>query len=183
MNPSATRGLRSHAELGAGRPHGERLRYMAGCRCDACRAANSRYECERQRARKTGDWNGIVSAAAARAHMLRLRRRNVGRRAIQAATDIGDSILQEIASGKRLRIRARTERLILAVDVTARSDRSLVPAGKTWQRIRELLDEQYTEAFIAKRLGYTNRYLQFGRERVTARTAYRVERLYRELTT
>lgn len=177
------RGLRPHTELGAQRPHGERMRYMAGCRCDACRAANSRYESERIRARKSGDWNGIVPATAARAHILRLRRCNVGRRAIVAATDIAESIVHEIATGKRRRIRARTERLILAVNPAARSDRALVSAGRTWQRIRELLDEEYTEAFLAKRLGYATARLQFGRERVTARTAHRVDRLHRELTT
>lgn len=177
------RGLRTHAELGAQRPHGERMRYMAGCRCDACRAANSRYESERSRARQSGDWNGIVPAAAARAHILRLRRCNVGRRAIAAATDIGETIVHEIATGKRRRIRARTERRILAVSSVARFDRSLVSAGRTWQLVRELLHEEYTEAFLAQRLGFATARLQFGRERVTARTAYRVERLHRELTT
>ena len=56
--------LRSAVELAAGKPHGTRIRYVGGCRCLPCRAANSRYESERQAARKLGDWNGLVDAAA-----------------------------------------------------------------------------------------------------------------------
>ena len=64
----AQRGLKPASELAAKRPHGDRLRYVAGCRCDLCRKANSTYERERQKARAAGDWNGIVDAAKARQH-------------------------------------------------------------------------------------------------------------------
>ena len=186
MNPAvatdlAARGLRPTAELAANRQHGDRLRYMAGCRCDACRKANSAYECARQRARKAGDWNGIVPAAAARQHMLKLSRRGIGRRAIGAATDIADTVLSEIRTGRKLQIRARTERLILAVTPAVASDHAYISAARTHQQIAELLDEGHTEQFLAQRLGYTGRYLQFG-DRITARNAYRVERLHKELT-
>jgi hypothetical protein len=175
------RGLRSARELAAERPCGDRLRYMGGCRCDACRKANSAYECARQRARKAGDWNGIVPAAAARQHMLKLSRRGIGRRAVGAATDIADTVLSDIRSGRKQQIRARTERLILAVTPAIASDRAYVPAARTHQLVAELLDEGYTEQFLAQRLGYANRYLQFG-DRITVRNAYRVERLHKELT-
>lgn len=176
----AARGLRPASQLAASRAHGDRLRYIGGCRCDACRKANSAYESARQRARKAGDWNGIVPAEKARAHMLRLARRGVGRRAIGAATDIADTVLSDIRSGRKRRIRARTERLILGVTTAVASDRAIISAGRTHQLIALLLDEEYTETFLAKRLGYANRYLQFG-DRITVRNAARVERLYREL--
>lgn len=176
------RGLRPAHELAANRPHGDRLRYMGGCRCDACRKANSAYECARQRARKAGDWNGIVPSAAARAHILKLSRRGIGRRAIGAATDLADTVLSDIRSGRKERIRARTERLILAVTPAVASDRTCVSAARTHRLIAQLLDEGYTEAFLCQRLGYANRYLQFG-ERITVRNAHRVERLHRVLTT
>ena len=64
--------LRSAADLSATKPHGTRLKYMGGCKCMLCRAANSRYETERAVARKNGDWNGIVDARAARRHILKL---------------------------------------------------------------------------------------------------------------
>jgi len=179
MNLSA-RGLRPLNELARDRAHGDRLRYMAGCRCDACRKANSAYECARQRARKAGDWNGIVPADKARAHMHKLARRGVGRRAIGAATDIADTVLSDIRSGRKRQIRARTERLILGVTPSVASDHAIISARRTRQLIAQLLDEEYTEAFLAKRLGYANRYLQFG-ERITVRNAARVQRLYREL--
>ena len=174
--------LRSPAELAAEKPHGVRLRYMAGCRCDACRKANSAYENERQKARRAGDWNGIVCAKAARDHMLALSRQGVGRRTVQACTDIADTVLQDIRTGRKTRIRARTERLILGVSKEQAADRALVPAGRFHQRIRLLLEEGYTEAYLAKRLGYANRYLQFNERRITVRNAARIERLYKELT-
>ena len=45
------RGMKPVTELARQRPHGDRLRYMAGCRCPACRGANSAYERLRARAR------------------------------------------------------------------------------------------------------------------------------------
>ena len=40
--------LRSAAVLSIDKPHGTRLKYMGGCKCMLCRAANSRYETERK---------------------------------------------------------------------------------------------------------------------------------------
>jgi hypothetical protein len=176
------RGLRPAAELAKDRPCGDRLRYVAGCRCDDCRAANAAYERERIKARAAGDWNGLVPAEKARAHIRKLSRQGVGRRAIGAASDVGDTTLSKIRSGRKLQIRARTERAILAVTRAMASDHSLVSAARTWQRIDLLIDEGYTEAFLAKELGYTNPYLQLGRDQVTVRNAYEVERLYQRLT-
>lgn len=65
----AARGLRSAAELAAGKPCGTRARYYAGCRCLACRRANTAYESERARARRRGEHNHLVSAAQARVHL------------------------------------------------------------------------------------------------------------------
>ena len=175
--------LRSAAELAADKPHGVRMRYMAGCRCEACRRANTAYETQRAKARKAGDWNGIVPADEARAHMLKLRRQGVGRRTVQACTDIADTVLQEIASGKKARIRARTARLILQVTKAQAADHALIPAGRSRRLIAQLLEEDYTEQYLAKRLGYANDYLQFTSNRITVRNAARIERLHRELMT
>lgn len=177
------RGLRPAEELAADRPHGDRLRYGAGCRCDDCRAANAAYERERIKARAAGDWNGLVPGDKARAYIRNLSRQGVGRRAIGAASDVGDTTLSAIRSGRKRQIRARTERAILAVTKAMASDHALVSAGRTWQRIHELLDEDYTEAFLAKQLGYRRPILQLGKERVTVRNAYEVEQLHRRLTT
>lgn len=180
MNSLIERGLKPVSVLAATREHGDRLKYMAGCRCADCRRANTQYEKTRAAARKAGDWNGIVPASRARLHMLKLSRQGVGRRAVQAVTDIADSILHRIRTGTKPRIRARTERLILAVTKEMASDRALVPAASTWKLISRLVQKGYTEAQIAKLLGYVNSVLQFGKDQITVRNAYEVRRLYEQ---
>jgi hypothetical protein len=173
------RGLRPIAELAADRPHGHRLRYLAGCRCFHCRRSNSDYERERQAARAAGDWNGIVDAASARRHILALSRMGVGRRMVAAASDVAESVIADIRTKRKLRIRARTERRILAVTPAYRGDAALVPAKRTWERIEWLLDEGFTKSRIALELGRKTRALQLNREWVTARNAAAVEALVR----
>ena len=177
------RGLRPVSELGADRPHGVRLRYMAGCRCELCRKANSNYESARQKARKAGDWNGIVSARRARAHLRKLSSMGIGRGTIQEVTDLPRSSLHEIKKGTRKQIRARTERLILGVGRAQMPDSVLVPAARVWTLLEELLEEGYTKSLLARRLGFKGRGLQFDRMRVTLRNAARVKRLHLDLTT
>jgi len=173
------RGLRPIAELGGDRPHGTRLRYLAGCKCFHCRRANSDYERERQKAREAGDWNGVVDADRARAHLRKLARRGVGKRMVASVSDVALSVLQDVRSGRKRRIRARTERKILAVTTAARGDAVHVPAGPTWERIQWLLDEGFTKARIARELGAKRPALQVNRHRVTVRTAAKVEALWR----
>lgn len=184
MNPGLpARGLRSAAELGADRPHGQRLRYMAGCRCFACRRANSDYERERIVARATGDWNGLVDAAPARAHLIRLSRAGVGRRSVRDASDASLTVINEVIMGRQTQLRARTARKILAVTPSCIADYATVPADRTWRLIAQLIDEGYSQAEIARRLGFRRPALQFSRVRVTARTAHRVAVLHRRLMT
>lgn len=174
-------GLRPVSELASTRECGDRLRYLAGCRCDLCRKANTAYERDRQKARAEGDWNGIVSAEKARAHLLWLSGHGVGRRAVGAATDISDSILSNIRSGRKLQIRARTERKILAVTLSVASDHSLIPADTSWKLINELLSAGFTKSAIAKGLGLVRPVLQISRGQVTVRNAYLVEQLHARL--
>ncbi|KKK49083.1 hypothetical protein LCGC14_3138630 [marine sediment metagenome] len=176
------RGLKSAYELGCKKEHGTRLRYMAGCHCFYCRRANSDYERERIRARANGDWNGLVPAKKARAHMRKLSRLGVGRRAVGAATDVADSVLVKINNGERIQIRARTERLILAVSIAHASDGAYVDARTTWKQIRQLLREGFTKIRIAEAIGQ-QRALQLGRLRVTARHAGAIDRLWRRYMT
>ena len=179
MSMLANRGLRPVAELAADRPHGHRLRYLAGCKCFKCRRANSDYERERQAARAAGDWNGIVDADRARRHILALARQGVGRRMVAAASDVAESVIADVRAGRKTNIRARTERRILAVTPACRGDAALVPAKRTWERIEWLLDEGFTKGRIALELGRKTRALQLNREWVTARNAAAVEALVR----
>lgn len=183
MTDLAARGLRPVAELAQDKPHGTRLRYIAGCKCFHCRRANSDYERQRKVARAAGDWNGLVPADKARAHLMILSRRGVGRRAVSAASDICSTVLQDISSGRKSRIRARTERKILSVNASMVSDHALVAPGRTFKLIEQLRQEGFTKTELARRLGYRNQALQFNPKRMTARNVARVERLYRSLTT
>lgn len=182
MADLSNRGLRKASELASDRPHGDRLKYVGGCRCDPCRAANAAYERDRIEARKNGDWNGFVPADRARQHMLELAEKGVGRRAVGAASDVADSILMAIRSGEKKQIRARTEKKILAVTEEAISDRALIAAKPTWKKIHKMIVWGYSKAEIAKRLGYTNPALQLDQNRVTARNAHDVDKLFAEIS-
>ena len=180
-NPLTARGLRPVSELGATRPHGQRLRYMAGCRCTECRAANTAYECHRIAERKAGRGNGIVSAAAARNHLAKLSSTGVGRRTVQAVTGVADTVLVDLIAGRKTRIRAETERRILGVTTRAAADKALIDAGPTWKLLEELLADGYSKADLARQLLRAKPALQIGRSKVTVRTAFEVERMYARL--
>ncbi len=158
-------------------PHGTRVRYVTGCKCMLCRAANSRYETERALARKNGDWNGLVFADRARAHLRMLSRRGIGRRLIADACGISDSMLHEIKIGRKRRIRARTERAILATNEHLRGDKTLVLARPVWAKVDLLLRHGFSKAEIARRIGLKRPAIQFDRHIVTARTAMLIEKL------
>lgn len=174
-------GLRSAAALAADKPHGTRLKYMGGCKCMLCRAANSRYETERAVARKNGDWNGIVDASAARRHVLKLSKSGVGYKSVADAASVGHTIVLEVRTGRRLRIRARTERSILAVTKAAYAGGALLDGDPTWRKINKLLAEGFSKAELARRLGFKSPAIQFKRFEVTGKTAARVDRFYRTI--
>jgi hypothetical protein len=174
-------GLRPVAELAASRQHGDRLRYMAGCRCADCRRANTEYERTRAAARKAGDWNGFVPALKTREHIARLRAFGIGKRQIADAAGIAVSVLQLIASGERQQVRARTERDVLAVTREAAADHALVSAKTTWKLLDELIAWGYSKACLARELGMKSPAIQINRTLCTVRTAYQVERLHERL--
>lgn len=173
--------LRPLSELASGREHGDRLRYMAGCRCSECRRANSRYENARAAARRAGDWNGIVPAKMAREHIARLSVAGIGRRQVADASGVAKSIVSGIARGDRPNLRASTERAILAVTKEAAADHALTDAGPTWKLLDDLIATGYTKAHLARELGYKVPALQIRRTQCTVRTAYQVTLLHKRL--
>lgn len=178
----AARGLRSAAELAQGKPCGTRVRYYAGCRCAACRAANTAYERERAAARARGESGHIVSAERARAHLAWLSRRGVGHKTAADAAKVAASIVAKIVYGQRLNIRAHTEARILGVTVAAAADRAYIDGTETLRRIGELLAWGYTKTRIASEvLGRPARSLQIKPGRVTVRNAERVRRVHERL--
>ncbi|WP_439640586.1 hypothetical protein [Nevskia sp.] len=175
------RGLRT-VELAARRPHGDRVKYIGGCRCDRCREANTLYEAARKQARARGDWNGLVPADSAREHLVRLQGEGLGRHTISEASGVSATVLQEIIAGAKLKIRALTSRRILAVTTDARADASLVPATKVWKLIRDLYRQGFNQGDIATRLGYARPYLQIGKRQVQAITELQIVRLHAQMS-
>jgi hypothetical protein len=154
---------------------------MAGCRCSECRRANTDYEKARARARKAGEWNGLVSADQVRAHMAKLSKIGVGRRAVADVSGVSDSALVQIIAGRKTQLRALTARRILAVTKEAAADHALVCAKPSWRLLDELLSDGYTKAELALALGNRSPALQLGRKRVTVRNAFEVQRLHARL--
>lgn len=177
----AARGLRPAAELARDKPHGVRLRYMAGCRCFHCRRANTAYEKERAALRKAGLHNGMVSAAAARAHLLALSAIGIGRRTVHDVSGLSETVLCDIRTGSKLNIRASTERAILAVTQQAALDGCYVDATLTWQLIDELRNWGYSKAFLALQLGAKTPKLQINKHSIRAGKARDVQRLHERL--
>lgn len=165
----------------ADREHGTRLRYMSGCKCGACREANSAYARMRAKLGRDGQGNPLVDASAARRHLERLSRKGIGRGTVADISRVASSLLTEIRSGRKRRCRAQTAARILAVSAAAVSDGHRVDAAPTWKRIRWLLRQGFTRGAIALRLGMKTPALRIGKTRVNARTAQKVERLYRAM--
>lgn len=121
----------------------------------------------------------LVPIDAARAHLKALSDKGVGKRSVQAASDVGLAIIAAILRGTRRHIRRSTERRLLAVDVGALADGTLVDARPTWKLIRAMLRDGYTRGELAEALGSQKPALQLGRKRLLASTALKVERLHR----
>ena len=85
-------------------PHGTRQRYLGGCRCVPCRAANSRYSSERAAAQRAGDWRGFAPATLVLGHIRKLGRRGVRYKAVAEAAGIARSTMAMILTGERVQI-------------------------------------------------------------------------------
>lgn len=160
--------------------HGTRARYVSGCRCAPCRAANSEYARYRAKVREE-DWNGLVDAGPARRHLQKLSAAGVGYKTVADACDVGRTTLAEVMAGRKLKLRARTAKSILAVTAASIADHALVDASPLWRRVKELQGEGFSKAELARRLGFKREAIQFGKRRVLARTVQRVERFYQKV--
>ena len=73
--------------------HGTRARYMTGCKCLRCRAANSNYNTSRRAAIENGDFRGLVSAERVVAHIKKLSARGVGYKAVADAAGVSRTVV------------------------------------------------------------------------------------------
>ncbi len=162
--------------------HGTVARYRKGCRCDECRMAFAAVQRDRRARVKQNDCDWIVSAELAREHMLELRAKHVGKRAVRDCTGISLPVLVEIANGTRRRIRQSTEAKIMRVSEDGRAGGSLICAERTTQLLDALIVAGFSLEYLAKRMGYTSPKIHFyGAKQVTARNAMRVEKLHKLL--
>lgn len=173
-------GLRTAQELAENKPHGTRIKYMAGCRCVPCRAANSTYESSRLRARKNGEWNGLVDAAPVRKHLRKLSKAGIGRDTVSDITGIGVTTIDELRTGKQKNIRSLNAKKILNVGFDAMPESALVSIKETRKNVNELKKEGFTERSLAERLGYKSNSLQL-KSKITAKKALRIKRFYNQL--
>lgn len=164
-----------------GKPHGTRICHAGGCRLAECRKAYSEYVKQRREARKAGDFNGIIPAAKARAHLKELSKKGMSMRDISDVSHIAKSILTGISTGKQRNVRGRTERAILVVTEDAIRGNRLVPAENTWKLIEGMLSSGFSKTELARRLGSKAKHpaLQINKAIVTVRSAAAVEDLYR----
>ena len=181
-NSTAVTRIEAVRATAAMRPHGTRARYVAGrCRCMQCRAANSRYQCERDAAKRSGDYRGLVNVNEVRCG--HLSSRGMGYKAVAYAAGVAPSILGMVLNGKRTRMRADAVQRVLSVGLDGAADGMLVSAKATWHLVNELIEGGYTRGWIAAQLGSESKTpsLQIGAAHVRAITASRVERLYRRV--
>lgn len=160
--------------------HGTRGRYVSGCRCDFCRKANREYAKRRALAQIRGDWNGLIPTDGVRAHLQRLSKIGIGKRTIQEASKVSLTVIEEIRSGKKTMVRARTAKKLLAV-TEANKKVKFVSADETWRMLRHLCKLGYSKAEISERLGNKTRAIQIRKTIIEVETAAKIQRLYKEI--
>lgn len=183
LNPAmAVRGLKPAQALAEGKPCGTRVRYYAGCRCPACKRANSQYETERARARAAGDHRGLVDAAPVVAHINALRAQGLGWKTIADSACVSTGTVSDLIYGKQLKLRGHTARKLLAVTALAARDGAYIDARPSWALIKQLLRWGYPRSRIASEmLGRPVRALQLQPTKITVRNAELVRRVHERL--
>lgn len=174
--------LKTATELSSNKPHGTRLKYLGGCRCVPCRAANSRYSVFRSKLNKQGKSNPIIDANNVKQRLALLSQHGIGLRSVADITDISRSVLQKIKNGERLGIRKQNAQKVLNIEPTAIiHGNQIISAKTTWKQIRWLLSEGFTQGALAKRLGYKTPNLQINKKNIKTATALKVEKLYNQM--
>ena len=163
--------------------HGNRSSYVAGCRCDACRQANTDYarQLERRHARhrygiEPFQTFTLVDPKETRRHIEWLRTRGIGLRTIRDLTGMSRSNLQRIVNGERKHITSTTADRILAIGLH-RTPPPLVDADQAWTIIRTLNARGLSNAEIARQLGHKKAAVQISRTRVRRETLDRLRQL------
>lgn len=161
--------------------HGTRARYVAGCRCDSCRRANTDYAKKREKAKKKGDFNGNVPADHALNYIEMLADQGVGFKTIAKKAGVPHSTIAKIKSGERLIIRRSTETKIFSVTADAIAPSTNISVADTWKKINHLVELGFTKSELAYRLGRKTPNLQIQKNQITNKKAQEIDALYNQL--
>jgi hypothetical protein len=137
-------------QLATNKPHGHKMRYMAGCRCWRCRAGNAAYERQLNEKRRLFGPNDLVSTDRVRQHLRYLQQFGMGHKTVAKHALTGKTVLAEILWYSKKQMRRRNEARVLAVqptlDTLPRNVR--IPATETVAKIRQLVLWGYPKALI-----------------------------------
>lgn len=178
--------------LTSGRQHGTKAAYAIDCcRCEACRYSVVVYERERSRKHRRG-LVPYIDAQPVRDHLAHLSEEGIGWQRAARLAGVHNGVVWKIIYGDSSRgmapskrVRRRTAEKLLAVRPTLDNvaDGAYIDADVTWARIRYLLDQGATKAWIARQIGQHSGALQLGRRKVSAGNAKAVRDLYEAVMT
>src|SRR5579863_5857798 len=110
--------LPSATQLGSTKPHGHKMRYMAGCRCWRCRRSNAAYERKLEENRRRYGPNDLVPTDQVRRHLEYLQQFGMGHKTVAKHAGMGKTVLAEILWYGKRQMRRRSEARVLAVQPT-----------------------------------------------------------------
>jgi len=164
-------------------PHGERARYLRGCRCSSCSKAHYRYMSRYRLDRERGT-HRRVPGAPARKHAQALYDAGWTTSQIADAAGCLQTTVSRLLRGCHKTIRADIATRILAAKPTiaACSPTTFVPAVGTVRRVQALMSIGYTLNSIAQDVGMyrtaLGNVLNGKRATVTVATAVAMARVY-----
>lgn len=164
---------------------GTRASYVKGCRCDACRAANTRYATMRELHPPQ-----LVDSQPIKEHLAQLRAAGVGKRTIARQSGVSQTVINRLigidGSKPARRVRAATAHKLLAVRADQLADGAYIDATGTTRRLQALVAIGHSQTALARRIGWTvanlNVIVLGNRDYVTVDTARLVAALYDELS-
>lgn len=116
------------------------MRYMAGCRCDACRKANAEYERKMKLDREKYGPNDLVSTEGVKRHLHWLAEQGIGHKTVGKVTGVGKTSLADILwYGKQLMRRRNANRILAlrpSLDIMPKTHN--LDASETVRKIRTL---------------------------------------------
>jgi hypothetical protein len=147
--------LPSCAQLGAKKPHGHIMRYLAGCRCRRCRRGNCMYKEKLAENRRKFGPNDLVPVDRVRAFLLEMQKQGIGYKTIADHAGVARTSLglimwpgQETKNFLRRRTEAKVLAYVPALDNLPKSN--CVPADETIARIRQLERWGYPRMLITR---------------------------------